>query len=821
MASARQRLAFLVGPPRSGTTLLSLVLSKVPGVRVPPELWVALSAYRVFHSLNAVSDPASDRVLAEVALREALSDEERTRLVAGFLRDAYRRVARRYGNPSLLIDKTPRYYKILDFLAELLPGARFLLMVRHPLDVAASHKERWGIDLELLASPEGVCETSFDVYCAPRMLAMARRRLGRRAHVVRYEELVAEPELVLRSVCRFLRVPFSPGMLRYLEENPVQNEYERASLGDRQVWRRQRIDEESVGRWKRVLTENEVSRVTAVVGAEVFGELGYPAKGSPPPDERTRSFLGCSLRDHMETLGPGADRRWGSSREVLLGANLARWEEFYREAERLRANEAAARRRAEELVREAERQRDAERGAREAEAAARARAEELVREAERQRDAERGAREAEAAARARAEELVREAERQRDAEREAREAEADTKERWRALCHQAEAQRDRASAERDAEARARKEAQRRLAALEEEATNLRNEWERIERLWPWVAATSGEETTQAPLISIVTPSFNQAQWIEETIRSVLDQEYPAFEHIIVDGGSEDGTAEIVARYPHVRFVQEPDLGQAHAINKGMLLARGEIVAYLNSDDVYRPGAFRAVAESFQDPGTTVVVGSCDYIDVAGNVSGRLEPRLERYWDLLRYWGWGRWYCVPQQSVFWRRSVLAEVGLFDVRYQYVMDYEMWLRLAKRHRFVVVDQTLAGFRLQPQSKTVSDTWGMYLEEREASRDYWPPRWHPTRWYLDVASRRHTARKLLDVAEHEALSLHLRRRPLGHLGRAVAHWPPVAVAPRFALTTASALAAHWPLVRVTERVHRGFLHLLWVSRKRGSRK
>jgi len=258
-------------------------------------------------------------------------------------------------------------------------------------------------------------------------------------------------------------------------------------------------------------------------------------------------------------------------------------------------------------------------------------------------------------------------------------------------------------------------------------------------------------------ISIVTPSYNQAEYIEETILSVWNQDYRNFEHIVMDGGSSDGTVEILKKYPHLQWVSESDEGQAHAINKGILRSSGDIIAYLNSDDVYRPGAFAAVAKFFEDnPDVSVIVGRCDYINEGSEKIGELQPVFQGFGSLLRYWGWGNWHCIPQQSVFWRRSVVENVGLFDVRYHYVMDLEMWFRIALKYDFHVIDDKLAGFRLIEGTKTVSNTHKMYEEEFSAFCRYlkYLPKNDVVKTRLE--GKRHLAGKYLDLAEHYFLTL-----------------------------------------------------------------
>lgn len=230
-------------------------------------------------------------------------------------------------------------------------------------------------------------------------------------------------------------------------------------------------------------------------------------------------------------------------------------------------------------------------------------------------------------------------------------------------------------------------------------------------------------TASAVRISAVTPSLNQGRYIEETILSVLDQQYPNFEHIIVDGGSADETLTILRKYPHLRWTSEPDAGQTAAINKGIRLATGDIFAYLNADDVFRPGAFQAVREVFHgDPTTAMLIGDCDVIDERSRLVGHYRARLERFEDMLRYWEWGNRFCIPQPAVFLRRDAVEKVGLFDEGYDLAMDYEMWLRLAEHCPFTIVHWTLAGSRVTEQTKTHRYRRRMDLEQFHACRKYW---------------------------------------------------------------------------------------------------
>lgn len=204
-----------------------------------------------------------------------------------------------------------------------------------------------------------------------------------------------------------------------------------------------------------------------------------------------------------------------------------------------------------------------------------------------------------------------------------------------------------------------------------------------------------------PRISVVTPSYNQADYLEATIRSVLDQDYPNLEYIVVDGGSDDGSIDIIKKYAHklAWWVSEPDQGQSHAINKGFERANGQILAYLNSDDLYLPGTLMAVANAVAtDPKADLFYGTCRVIDETGQTTGTHTGNISEYSEILDLWRtwWGKRQFV-QPEVFWTRRVMQQVGEFREDLNYVMDYEFWLRVlragGKTHR---IDRELACFR-----------------------------------------------------------------------------------------------------------------------------
>jgi len=204
-----------------------------------------------------------------------------------------------------------------------------------------------------------------------------------------------------------------------------------------------------------------------------------------------------------------------------------------------------------------------------------------------------------------------------------------------------------------------------------------------------------------PLVSIVTPSYNQAPFLEETIQSVLGQEYPDIEYIIVDGGSTDGSVDIIRKYADrlAWWVSEPDGGQTEAINKGFARARGEIFAWLNSDDTYLPKAVGEAVSFLQaHPEVGLVYGDANLIDENGQVLGRFAARQTSYRKLLR----GSVH-IPQQAAFWRASLWRQVGPLDPSFYFAMDYDLWVRLAKITEIRYTPQLWANFRLHGDAKT----------------------------------------------------------------------------------------------------------------------
>jgi len=210
------------------------------------------------------------------------------------------------------------------------------------------------------------------------------------------------------------------------------------------------------------------------------------------------------------------------------------------------------------------------------------------------------------------------------------------------------------------------------------------------------------KSLEQPLVSIITPSYNQANFLEETIRSVLDQGYPNLEYIIVDGGSTDGSLEIIQKYADrlAWWVSEPDQGQTDAINKGFSQAKGEILAWLNSDDTYLPAAVaEAVGYLQAHPEIGTVYGDANLIDDEGNVIGKFPAKQTDHRRLMR-----GYVHVPQQATFFRAELWRKVGPLDPTFFFAMDYDLWVRLSQYAPLKYYPRLWANFRLHGGAKSI---------------------------------------------------------------------------------------------------------------------
>ncbi len=230
--------------------------------------------------------------------------------------------------------------------------------------------------------------------------------------------------------------------------------------------------------------------------------------------------------------------------------------------------------------------------------------------------------------------------------------------------------------------------------------------------------------TSLPNITVITPSYNQGKYIEQTIESILKQGYPNLEHLVVDGGSTDQTLDILHKYEEqLHWVSERDRGQSHAINKGLQPATGDVICYLNSDDLFTPGALSKVGRFFRDhPRAFWLTGKCRIIDQNGQEirrPGTIYKNFCLHWHSLNLLSVMNY--ISQPTTFWRKEALERVGLFDERWYFAMDYDYWLRLGQHYKLWFLDEYLACFRVHPASKGSSSAKSQFDEQLEVAKQH----------------------------------------------------------------------------------------------------
>jgi glycosyltransferase involved in cell wall biosynthesis len=253
-----------------------------------------------------------------------------------------------------------------------------------------------------------------------------------------------------------------------------------------------------------------------------------------------------------------------------------------------------------------------------------------------------------------------------------------------------------------------------------------------------------------PLVSIVTPSMNQGQWLEESIRSVLGQDYPRIEYLVMDGGSTDGSLDLLRKYQdRVPFRSGPDGGQSQALRTAYEHMKGEILSWVNADDVYLPGAVAtAVRALMADPQLGMVYGNAEFIDPEGRALGP-AVHVAAVGDadpLLRLGD-----CIVQPAAFFRRTAYEAVGGLDASLHWTMDYDLWLRLARQFPSRHLPQTLAKVRLVPSTKTASGGWKRMAEVERVARKYGRPTLPA--WFAIEAAAMH-AREAIGAVQQKRL-------------------------------------------------------------------
>ncbi len=211
--------------------------------------------------------------------------------------------------------------------------------------------------------------------------------------------------------------------------------------------------------------------------------------------------------------------------------------------------------------------------------------------------------------------------------------------------------------------------------------------------------------TNYPKISIITPSYNQGRFLEKTILSVLNQNYPNLQYIIIDGGSSDNSVEIIKKYEKQLFywVSEKDNGQSHALNKGFQKANGDIIAWINSDDWYEDDVFGKIAAHFlNNPKSKLLIGNCKVV-FNGNSDQNyfIKPVKTSFYSMLKYWENN--FCPPQPAIFFSGKFLEKGFRLDENLHYAMDLDLWLKLSENNKFNYMDLNISNYLIHDSSKS----------------------------------------------------------------------------------------------------------------------
>jgi glycosyltransferase involved in cell wall biosynthesis len=234
---------------------------------------------------------------------------------------------------------------------------------------------------------------------------------------------------------------------------------------------------------------------------------------------------------------------------------------------------------------------------------------------------------------------------------------------------------------------------------------------------------------ETPLVSVVTPSYNTGAFIEQTLRSVLDQDYPRIEHIVLDSGSTDNTPEVLARFPSLRLIRPAPQGLTEKVNYGFSIVQGDIVGYLCADDYYLPGAIAKAVEALKrNPDVAFVYSNNLCVDVHGVELSRTRGRQTNFQTLL-----GDLANIPQQTVFIRREALDLVGPIDTRYPLVGDLDLFLRLSKHFPILHADDWWGAFRLHPGQLSSAYRYEWWRQARKMSREHGAPFFSRLFWHF----------------------------------------------------------------------------------------
>lgn len=658
-------LAFLISAPRSGSTLLQRLLGAHPDIHTLPEPWIMLNAC---HGLREAGVEANyEPALAARALGGFLEQigggAQTYHHAVRAMTDRLYAAALHGSGARVFLDKTPRYFYILPELRAIYPGARYIFLLRHPLAVAASALDTW-FDGDVEAFRQN--KNAVDCVVGPQRIMEAVRELGDAAVCVHYENLIAQPESEIRNLCQRLGISFTPSMLDYGATPLAPSEF-----GDQEnIARHTRPVNDYAERWRASYDDPE----RAALGIELLGELGTELVSAMGYD----FDAALALLDTAGRAAQSADALTREGEACFSAGDLDAAAQLFLDAVAVDPRFSLAHNNLGVLF---------------AASGDNAKAIDSFVAALKFRPAERDA----------MINLI-----------ECAAAENRLGDCLPSLAAYLEAVPD------DEE----------LMAMARQVTEVLDNTEHLVQADapPLAPLPRGPEILlpgEVPRISIVTASYNQGDYLEACIDSILSQNYPNLDYIIMDGGSTDQSVSIIRRYEKYlsHWQSGADDGQYAAIEAGFKRSDGEIMAWLNSDDKYHADALWKVSYAFMTrPQVDWVTGLYTFWDDRGTLTGVLDPM---YWTQARQLDPEDLRTIQQESTFWRRSLWDKAGAQLAReLYYAGDWDLWTRFFRYAELHTLEWTIGGYRYHEGQKVGTDASGYTLEandllERELAR------------------------------------------------------------------------------------------------------